>query len=101
MVYPHGDSEANGEYLSLFVALASEGRHVPAYYTFTLVDQSGGGADMVQGRTKEQGPCRFEQRGWWVGFRRYAPRAPHPPGGVGPFQPVARGPDPPRSFSAA
>lgn len=70
--YPDGKSaEDNAAYVSLFIALASEGTDVRALFELTLVDQSGEGRHKVHshfGRTLESGPYTLKYRGsmWWV-----------------------------------
>jgi hypothetical protein len=58
--YPNGKSGEDGAaYVSLFIALVSEGTDVRALFELTLVDQSGKGQDKVHthfGRSLESGP---------------------------------------------
>lgn len=65
--YPDGkSSEDNGTYVSLFVALASEGTDVRALFELSLLDQSGKGRDKVHshfGRALESGPYTLKYRG--------------------------------------
>lgn len=71
--YPDGkSSEDNATYVSLFIALASEGTDVRALFELTLMDQSGRGRHKVHshfGRTLESGPYTLKYRGsmWYVG----------------------------------
>jgi len=65
--YPDGKSaEDNASYVSLFIALASEGTDVRALFELTLLDQSGRGRHKVHthfGRTLESGPYSLKYRG--------------------------------------
>ena len=65
--YPDGKSpEDNSVYVSLFIALASEGADVRALFELTLVDQSGNERHKVHshfGRTLESGPYTLKYRG--------------------------------------
>ena len=65
--YPDGKSpEDNASYVSLFIALASEGTDVRALFELTLMDQSGRERHKVHshfGRTLEQGPYTLKYRG--------------------------------------
>ncbi|WZZ90790.1 hypothetical protein YC2023_119369 [Brassica napus] len=65
--YPDGKSpEDNSSYVSLFIALASEGADVRALFELTLVDQSGNGKHKVHshfGRALESGPYTLKYRG--------------------------------------
>lgn len=65
--YPDGKSpENNSSYVSLFIALASEGTDVRALFELTLVDQSGDGKHKVHshfGRVLENGPYSLKYRG--------------------------------------
>lgn len=65
--YPDGKSpEDNSTYVSLFIALASEGADVRALFELTLVDQSGNGKHKVHshfGRALESGPYTLKYRG--------------------------------------
>lgn len=71
--YPDGKSvEDNAAYVSLFIALASEGTDVRALFELTLLDQSGNERHKVHshfGRTLDSGPYTLKYRGsmWWVG----------------------------------
>lgn len=70
--YPDGKSvEDNAGYVSLFIALASEGTDVRALFELTLLDQSGKGRHKVHShfeRTLESGPYTLKYRGsmWYV-----------------------------------
>lgn len=70
--YPDGKSvEDNATYVSLFIALASEGTDVRALFELTLLDQSGRERHKVHshfGRALESGPYTLKYRGsmWWV-----------------------------------
>ncbi|PPD76899.1 hypothetical protein GOBAR_DD26189 [Gossypium barbadense] len=65
--YPDGKSpEDNAAYVSLFIALASEGTDVRALFELTLLDQSGKQRHKVHshfGRTLESGPYTLKYRG--------------------------------------
>ena len=65
--YPDGKSpEDNSVYVSLFIALASEGADVKALFELTLEDQSGNERHKVHshfGRTLESGPYTLKYRG--------------------------------------
>lgn len=65
--YPDGKSvEDNAVYVSLFIALASEGTDVRALFELTLLDQSGKGRHKVHshfGRALESGPYTLKYRG--------------------------------------
>ena len=66
-LYPNGKSDEDGAaYVSLFIALASEGTDVRTLFELTLVDQSGKGQDKVHthfGRSPESGPYTLKYRG--------------------------------------
>ena len=72
--YPDGKSpEDNATYVSLFIALASEGTDVRALFELSLMDQSGKERHKVHshfGRALESGPYTLKYRGsmWWVFF---------------------------------
>ena len=72
--YPDGKSaEDNSTYVSLFIALASEGTNVRALFELTLLDQSGRERHKVHShfsRALESGPYTLKYRGsmWWVFF---------------------------------
>lgn len=65
--YPDGKSlEDNATYVSLFIALASEGTDVRALFELTLLDQSGDERHKVHthfGRALESGPYTLKYRG--------------------------------------
>nr|GMD68973.1 BTB/POZ and MATH domain-containing protein 2-like [Ipomoea batatas]GMD72995.1 BTB/POZ and MATH domain-containing protein 2-like [Ipomoea batatas] len=65
--YPDGKSvEDNATYVSLFIALASEGTDVRALFELTLIDQSGKEMHKVHshfGRALESGPYTLKYRG--------------------------------------
>ncbi|XP_054803079.1 BTB/POZ and MATH domain-containing protein 4-like isoform X2 [Prosopis cineraria] len=65
--YPDGKNpEDNSAYVSVFIALASEGTDVRALFELTLVDQSGNGKHKVHShfdRSLESGPYTLKYRG--------------------------------------
>lgn len=65
--YPDGKNpEDNSTYVSVFIALASEGTDVRALFELTLVDQSGKGKHKVHShfdRSLESGPYTLKYRG--------------------------------------
>lgn len=65
--YPDGKSvEDNATYVSLFIALASEGTDVRALFELNLIDQSGKGRHKIHshfGRALESGPYTLKYRG--------------------------------------
>ncbi|KAH7571657.1 hypothetical protein JRO89_XS04G0112400 [Xanthoceras sorbifolium] len=82
--YPDGKNpEDNSTYVSVFIALASEGTDVRALFELTLLDQSGKGKHKVHShfdRSLESGPYTLKYRGsmWqWncktmkMGFAKY------------------------------
>ncbi|GAY40754.1 hypothetical protein CUMW_054360 [Citrus unshiu] len=75
--YPDGKSvEDNAAYVSLFIALASEGTDVRALFELTLLDQSGKERHKVHshfGRTLESGPYTLKYRGS-MGYKRFFKR---------------------------
>ncbi|KAF8668962.1 hypothetical protein HU200_052173 [Digitaria exilis] len=77
--YPDGKSAEDGAaYVSLFIALASEGTDVRALFELTLVDQSGKGQDKVHthfGRSLESGPYTLKYRGSMWGYKRFFKRS--------------------------
>ncbi|KAG5416467.1 hypothetical protein IGI04_004034 [Brassica rapa subsp. trilocularis] len=77
--YPDGKSpEDNSVYVSLFIALASEGADVRALFELTLVDQSGNERHKVHshfGRTLESGPYTLKYRGSMWGYKRFFKRS--------------------------
>jgi speckle-type POZ protein len=71
--YPDGKSvEDNATYVSLFIALASDGTDVRALFELTLLDQSGKERHKVHShfdRTLESGPYTLKYRGsMWLVF---------------------------------
>ncbi|XP_057956813.1 BTB/POZ and MATH domain-containing protein 2-like [Malania oleifera] len=77
--YPDGKSiEDNANYVSLFIALASDGTDVRALFELTLMDQSGKERHKVHshfGRTLESGPYTLKYRGSMWGYKRFFKRA--------------------------
>uniref|UniRef100_A0A5B7BT34 Putative BTB/POZ and MATH domain-containing protein 2-like n=1 Tax=Davidia involucrata TaxID=16924 RepID=A0A5B7BT34_DAVIN len=76
--YPDGKSiEDNSTYVSLFIALASEGTDVRALFELSLFDQSGKERHKVHshfGRTLESGPYTLKYRGSMWGYKRFLKR---------------------------
>lgn len=76
--YPDGKSaEDNASYVSLFIALASEGTDVRALFELKLEDQSGKGNHKVHshfGRPLESGPYTLKYRGSMWGYKRFYKR---------------------------
>lgn len=76
--YPDGKSvEDNATYVSLFIALASEGTDVRALFELTLIDQSGKEMHKVHshfGRALESGPYTLKYRGSMWGYKRFFKR---------------------------
>ncbi|KAE8722879.1 BTB/POZ and MATH domain-containing protein 6 [Hibiscus syriacus] len=76
--YPDGKSpEDNAVYISLFIALASEGTDVRALFELTLLDQSGKERHKVHshfGRMLESGPYTLKYRGSMWGYNRFFKR---------------------------
>lgn len=76
--YPDGKSvEDNGAYVSLFVALASEGTDVRALFELTMLDQSGKERHKVHShfnRPLESGPYTLKYRGSMWGYKRFFKR---------------------------
>ncbi|KAL2556820.1 BTB/POZ and MATH domain-containing protein 2 [Forsythia ovata] len=76
--YPDGKSvEDNATYVSLFIALASEGTDVRALFELTLLDQSGNERHKVHshfGRALESGPYTLKYRGSMWGYKRFFKR---------------------------
>ncbi|KAL6978485.1 BTB/POZ and MATH domain-containing protein 2 [Sarracenia purpurea var. burkii] len=76
--YPDGKSiEDNASYVSLFIALASEGTDVRALFELTLLDQSGKERHKVHshfGRPLESGPYTLKYRGSMWGYKRFFKR---------------------------
>ncbi|EEF28528.1 Speckle-type POZ protein, putative [Ricinus communis] len=77
--YPDGKNpEDNSAYVSVFIALASEGTDVRALFELTLVDQSGNGKHKVHShfdRALESGPYTLKYRGSMWGYKRFFRRA--------------------------
>ncbi|KAH7838490.1 hypothetical protein Vadar_027205 [Vaccinium darrowii] len=73
--YPDGKSvEDNAGYVSMFIALASEGTDVRALFELTLLDQSGKERHKVHthfGRALESGPYALKYRGSMWGYKRF------------------------------
>lgn len=76
--YPDGKSaEDNAAYVSLFIALASDGTDVRALFELTLLDQSGRERHKVHthfGRMLESGPYTLKYRGSMWGYKRFFKR---------------------------
>lgn len=71
-LYPDGkNAEENSNYVSVFVALASDGIDVRALFELTLLDQSGRGRHKVHShfdRSLKAGPYTLKYRGsMWYG----------------------------------
>eukprot|EP01018_Ginkgo_biloba_P024050 Gb_01983 [translate_table: standard] len=77
--YPDGkNAEDNSLYVSVFIALASEGTDVRALFELTLVDQSGKGKNKIHShfdRALESGPYTLKYRGSMWGYKRFFRRA--------------------------
>lgn len=77
--YPDGKNpEDNSAYVSVFIALASEGTDVRALFELTLLDQSGKGKHKVHShfdRSLESGPYTLKYRGSMWGYKRFFRRA--------------------------
>ncbi|KAK9115795.1 hypothetical protein Sjap_014742 [Stephania japonica] len=77
--YPDGKNpEYNATYVSVFIALASEGTYVRALFELTLLDQSGKGKHKVHShfeRSLESGPYALKYRGNMWGYKRFFRRA--------------------------
>ncbi|RVX13888.1 BTB/POZ and MATH domain-containing protein 3 [Vitis vinifera] len=73
--YPDGkNAEDNSMYVSVFIALASEGTDVRALFELTLLDQSGKGKHKVHShfdRALESGPYTLKYRGSMWGYKRF------------------------------
>ncbi|KAI4299524.1 hypothetical protein L6164_032976 [Bauhinia variegata] len=73
--YPDGKNpEDNSLYVSVFIALASEGTDVRALFKLTLVDQTEKGNDKVHShfdRPLESGPYSLKYRGSMWGYKRF------------------------------
>lgn len=77
--YPDGKNvEDNSLYVSVFIALASEGTDVRALFELTLLDQSGKEKHKVHShfdRALESGPYTLKYRGSMWGYKRFFKRA--------------------------
>lgn len=77
--YPDGkNAEDNSLYVSVFIALASEGTDVRALFELTLLDQSGKNKHKVHShfdRSLESGPYTLKYRGSMWGYKRFFRRA--------------------------
>ncbi|KAJ7541158.1 hypothetical protein O6H91_10G048800 [Diphasiastrum complanatum] len=77
--YPDGkNAEDNSLYVSVFIALASEGQDVRALFELTLLDQSGKGKHKIHShfdRSLEGGPYTLKYRGSMWGYKRFYRRA--------------------------
>ncbi|XP_057721165.1 BTB/POZ and MATH domain-containing protein 4-like [Arachis stenosperma] len=77
--YPDGKNpEDNSAYVSVFIALASDGTDVRALFELTLLDQSGNGKHKVHShfdRSLESGPYTLKYRGSMWGYKRFFKRA--------------------------
>eukprot|EP00250_Pteridium_aquilinum_P013573 c21428_g1_i1 orf=351-1586(-) len=73
--YPDGkNQEDQSIYVSVFIALASEGTDVRALFELTLLDQSGKGKHKVHShfdRALESGPYTLKYRGSMWGYKRF------------------------------
>ncbi|XP_066389165.1 BTB/POZ and MATH domain-containing protein 5-like isoform X1 [Miscanthus floridulus] len=73
--YPDGKNpEDNSVYVSVFIALASDGTDVRALFELTLLDQSGKGKHKVHShfdRSLESGPYTLKYRGSMWGYKRF------------------------------
>ncbi|XP_042434171.1 BTB/POZ and MATH domain-containing protein 3-like isoform X1 [Zingiber officinale] len=73
--YPDGKNpEDNSLYVSVFIALASEGTDVRALFELTMIDQSGKGNHKVHShfeRALEGGPYTLKYRGSMWGYKRF------------------------------
>ncbi|WOK96960.1 BTB/POZ and MATH domain-containing protein 3 isoform X1 [Canna indica] len=73
--YPDGKNlEDNSLYVSVFIALASEGTDVRALFELTMLDQSGKGRHKVHShfeRALEGGPYTLKYRGSMWGYKRF------------------------------
>ncbi|KFK37801.1 speckle-type poz protein [Arabis alpina] len=73
--YPDGKNpEDNSAYVSVFIALASDGTDVRALFELSLLDQSGKGKHKVHShfdRALESGPYTLKYRGSMWGYKRF------------------------------
>ncbi|XP_062187814.1 BTB/POZ and MATH domain-containing protein 3-like [Phragmites australis] len=78
-LYPDGKNpEDNANYVSVFVALASDGADVRALFELTLLDQSGRGRHKVHShfdRSLQAGPYTLKYRGSMWGYKRFYRRS--------------------------
>ncbi|KAF8087877.1 hypothetical protein N665_0564s0012 [Sinapis alba] len=76
--FPDGKNpEDNSAYVSVFIALASEGTEVRALFELSLVDQSGKGNHKVHShfeRTLDTGPYTLKYKGSMWGYKRFIRR---------------------------
>ncbi|KAK9168332.1 hypothetical protein Syun_000472 [Stephania yunnanensis] len=76
--YPDGKNpEESPGYVSVFIALVSDGADVRALFELTLLDQSGKGKDKVHshfGRGLETGPYTLKYKGSMWGYKRFFKR---------------------------
>eukprot|EP00850_Spirogloea_muscicola_P000185 SM000001S04587 [mRNA] locus=s1:1121153:1122554:+ [translate_table: standard] len=77
--YPDGKNDLDSsQYVSLFIALASEGTDVRALFKLTMLDMSGKGKHKVHSRFRrspESGPYPIKHRGSMWGYKRFFRRA--------------------------
>ncbi|CAH2072239.1 unnamed protein product [Thlaspi arvense] len=77
--YPDGKNpEDSSSYVSVFIALASEGTEVRALFELALVDQSGKGQHKVHShfeRSLDSGPYTLKYRGSMWGYKRFFRRS--------------------------
>ncbi|CAH9126509.1 unnamed protein product [Cuscuta epithymum] len=77
--YPDGkNAEDSSAYVSVFIALASDGTDVRALFELTLMDQSGKGKHKVHShfdRALESGPYTLKYKGSMWGYKRFFKRA--------------------------
>lgn len=77
--YPDGKNpEDNSTYVSVFIALASDGNDVRALFELTLVDQTGSKKNKVHShfqRALESGPYTLKYKGSMWGYKRFYRRA--------------------------
>ncbi|VFQ90670.1 unnamed protein product [Cuscuta campestris] len=77
--YPDGkNAEDSSVYVSVFIALASEGTDVRALFELTLMDQSGKGRHKVHShfdRALESGPYTLKYKGSMWGYKKFFKRA--------------------------
>ncbi|KAK6929398.1 BTB/POZ domain [Dillenia turbinata] len=77
--YPDGKNpEDSSTYVSVFIALASDGTDVRALFELTLLDQSGKGKHKVHShfdRALESGPYSLKYRGSMWGYKRFFKRS--------------------------